>query len=232
VADAARETLRRFGDGLGALVNNAGFGQPGAVEDLSRETMRAQFEVNVFGLQDLTKRLLPTMRHQGWGRIVNISSVVGRVALPFMGIYSASKFAVEALSDAMRVELHDSGVAVSVVEPGPIETSFGANAVTSGKANLDPERSVFGAAYRQRLDRVATRNKHKEAFRLPPDAVARAVQHALESSHPRRRYAVTIPAHLGAFLARFAPDAVVDRLLLAYVRSNAKEEKPEAGVPS
>lgn len=222
VAEAARETLRRAGDaGLGGLVNNAGFGQPGAVEDVSRAAFRRQFEVNLFGMQDLTNRLLPTLRRQGWGRIVNISSVVGRIALPFMGAYSASKFAMEALSDVMRVELHSCGVAVSLVEPGPIDTAFGDNAARSGREMLQPETSVFGAVYRSKLDRVPARGERRELFRLPPDAVARAVAHALESRHPRRRYAVTLPAKLGALFSRFLPDAAIDRLLLAYVRGRA-----------
>ncbi|MDZ4198690.1 MAG: SDR family NAD(P)-dependent oxidoreductase, partial [Kiritimatiellia bacterium] len=182
VTAAVEETLRRVSNsGLGGLVNNAGFGQPGAVEDVSREAMRRQFEVNVFGLQDLTRRLIPTFRRQGFGRIVNISSVVGRIALPFMGAYSATKFAVEALSDALRVELLGSGVSVSIVEPGPIDTEFGTNASQSGMATLDPDASVFGEMYRKKLDRVSTRRNRKELFRLPPEAVARAIEHALES---------------------------------------------------
>ena len=224
VSEAVAETLRRAGTtGLGGVVNNAGFGQPGAVEDVSRAAFRHQFEVNLFGMQDLTNRLLPTLRRQGWGRIVNISSVVGRISLPFMGAYSATKFAMEALSDAMRVELHASGIAVSLVEPGPIATAFGDNVARSGRQTLKPESSVFGEVYRKKLDPVTTRGDPKERFRLPPDAVARAIAHALESPHPHRRYTVTVPAKLGAWCARFLPDAVLDRLLIAYVRERTND---------
>jgi NAD(P)-dependent dehydrogenase (short-subunit alcohol dehydrogenase family) len=120
-ADVALEVME---GNPGALVNNAGYGQPGALEDLSRDAMRAQFEVNVFGMQELTNRFIPVFRKQRAGRIVNVSSVVGRVSLPFSGIYSATKFAMEAMSDAMRVEFSDSGIGVSLVEPGPITTHF------------------------------------------------------------------------------------------------------------
>ncbi len=126
VQRAADEVLRRVDGRLGALVNNAGFGQPGAMEDISRDVLRYQFEVNVFGMQELTNRCIPVFRQQGRGRIVNISSVVGRVSLPFLGSYSATKFAMEAISDALRMELRDAGIAVSLVEPGPIATSFSA----------------------------------------------------------------------------------------------------------
>jgi NAD(P)-dependent dehydrogenase (short-subunit alcohol dehydrogenase family) len=224
VAAAAAEALRRAGSaGLGGVVNNAGFGQPGAVEDVSRAAFRRQFEVNLFGMQDLANRLIPAFRRQGWGRIVNISSVVGRIALPFMGAYSATKFAMEALGDAQRVELHGSGVSVSIVEPGPIETAFGDNAARSGRETLRPEASAFGAVYRAKLERVSTRADRREIFRLPPEAVARAIAHALESPRPRRRYAVTVPAILGAWMARALPGAVLDRILLAYVRDRAAD---------
>lgn len=224
VAAAAAEALRRAGSaGLGGVVNNAGFGQPGAVEDVSRAAFRRQFEVNLFGMQDLANRLIPAFRRQGWGRIVNVSSVVGRIALPFMGAYSATKFAMEALGDAQRVELHGSGVSVSIVEPGPIATAFGDNAARSGRETLRPEASVFGAVYRDKLERVSARADRRERFRLPPEAVARVIAHALESPRPRRRYAVTLPAHLGAWMARALPDAVLDRILLAYVRGRASD---------
>lgn len=135
---------------LDALVNNAGFGQPGAMEDITRDAMRYQFEVNVFGLQELTNAVLPGMIERGRGRIIHISSVVGRVSLPFMGIYSASKFAVEAMADAQRVELMDTGVFVSLVEPGPIETAFRRNAIAIAIPNQ--HRSRFASLYAEEMD--------------------------------------------------------------------------------
>jgi NAD(P)-dependent dehydrogenase (short-subunit alcohol dehydrogenase family) len=219
-ARAADEILARTGGVVGALVNNAGFAQPGAMEDLTREALRRQFEVNVFGLQDLTNRLLPVMLKQKAGRIVNVSSVVGRVALPFLGIYSATKFAVEAMSDAMRVELVDTGVHVSLIEPGPIITAFRANAVQAAEGHAAPEGSRFKAYYEKELARRRKSQKKVGWINRPPEDVAVKIAHALESSWPCRRYPVTILAHVGALLRRFAPDALLDWSFAKEVRRN------------
>ncbi len=153
IAVAVDWVLAKNDGKLGAVVNNAGFGMPGAIEDLTRDAMRDQFEVNLFGLQELTNKLIPGFRKQGDGRIVNVSSVVGRLSLPFMGIYSASKFALEAVSDALRVELSLDRISVSLVEPGPIRTSFSTNCAGQGEEKLDAEVSRFGGAYRRYFDR-------------------------------------------------------------------------------
>lgn len=210
VEKAVAETLRVTGGTLGALVNNAGFGQPGAIEDLTRDAMRYQFEVNVFGLQDLTNRLLPLFIKQGRGRVVNVSSVLGRISIPFMGIYCASKHAVEAMSDAMRVELRGTGVWVAIVEPGPIETSFRSNAVERGRTQMGRIDSRFAARYRRQAEGDDPEKKATRGFTLPPSAVARKIVHALESPRPRRRYPVTLVAHMGEFMRRFMPAAWMD----------------------
>jgi len=207
---------------LGALVNNAGYGQPGALEDLSRETMRAQFETNVFGLQELTNLCLPTLRRQGWGRIVHISSVAGRLALPFMGIYSASKFAIEAMADALRIELFDSGIAVCLVEPGSIESSFRQRSVAQAETKLDLESARFANAYRKNIDRRKGIRKPTNRFALPPEAAGRKVAHALESARPRARYCVTLPAYAGAILARLCPTRWLDTLFIRQARKRAR----------
>jgi NAD(P)-dependent dehydrogenase (short-subunit alcohol dehydrogenase family) len=214
---AVEELRSATGGRLMGLVNNAGYGQPGALEDLSRDAMRRQFEVNVFGLQELTNAVLPLMLPFGAGRIVHISSVVGRVALPFMGIYSASKFAVEALADAQRVELERTGIRISLVEPGPIVTRFSRNAVAATPGFLPMTDSRFAGLYAKEL--LTRENPERQkAFSLPPEAVARAIAHALSSPRPKRRYKVTLPAHLGAFLSRFAPDALIDAILCGELR--------------
>jgi NAD(P)-dependent dehydrogenase (short-subunit alcohol dehydrogenase family) len=218
VAAGAAAILKSFDGRLGALVNNAGYGQPGALEDLPRAALREQFEVNLFGLQDLTNRLLPAFRRLGRGRIVNVSSVVGRVALPFMGAYSGSKFALEAFSDAMRVELTGTGIAVCLIEPGPIETRFGDRAVEAGTRRLSGVESPFSASYRHYLRRLEARNERPDPFRQPPAAVAVKILHAVSSARPRRRYPVTVPAHLGRFLARFAPAAFIDAVMRRRLR--------------
>lgn len=209
---AAKKVLTACETKLDGLVNNAGYGQPGALEDLNVESMRKQFEVNVIGLQHLTNLILPSMIEHGAGRVIHVSSVVGRVSLPFMGIYSASKFAVEALADAQRVELSGTGIKVSLVEPGPITTQFSKNAVESSDGNLPTDSSRFSAMYKKELSFREDRSGSKP-FALPPEAVAKKIAHALTSPKPKRRYKVTVPAYLGASLSRLAPDALVDWIL-------------------
>lgn len=214
VQQAAAAALQRGEGPVGALVNNAGFGQPGAIEDLSRDVMRAQFEVNVLGLQELTNLLIPAFRKQGYGRIVNISSVLGKISIPFMGMYAASKHALEAMSDSLRVELWNSGVAVSIIEPGPIETAFRKNAFERGRDTLDLARTSFATEYEsQARQKVARGFKSADPFTAGPEAVARVIQHALESRHPRARYPVTLTARVGIGIGRWLPAWLTDRLL-------------------
>ncbi|MDE0837789.1 MAG: SDR family NAD(P)-dependent oxidoreductase [Kiritimatiellae bacterium] len=202
--------LSRTDGTLGALVNNAGFGQAGAIEDLSRDAMRYQFEVNVFGVQQLIHLTMPVFRKQQAGRIVNVSSVVGRISLPFLGAYSASKFALEAMSDSMRVELDGTGVSVSLVEPGPIITAFRNNALDKMEGNVNAESSRFGDMFKREMARRRDKVKQVSFINKPPEAVAAKIVHALESAHPRKRYCVTPPAYAGAYLRRFAPYAFID----------------------
>ena len=218
IDNAIRVVLEETEGVLGAVVNNAGFGMPGAIEDLSRDAMRYQFEVNLFGLQELTNKLIPVFRKQGYGRIVNVSSVVGRIALPFLGIYSASKFALEAVSDALRVELSQDRISVSLVEPGPIETRFSVNCAEQGEDELDVERSIFGNSYKKYFEARLNGGQGKDRFRLPPEAVAEKIFHALESPHPKIRYRITIPAYLGAWAARFLPAGWIDLMMVAQVK--------------
>lgn len=225
VQAAARETLALLDGQLGALVNNAGFGQPGALEDITREALRYQFEVNLFGMQELTNLFIPVMRERGYGRIVNVSSVVGKVALPFYGAYSATKFAMEALTDAMRVELRDTGVAVSLVEPGPIATRFGQNAARQVEEHLDLDSAKHASTYRQMLERRKGKSITKP-FTKPPEAVAKKILHALESRHPRIRYPVTVPAYVGAFMSRFAPTGLMDGVMSLRWESRGRAKAP------
>ncbi len=214
VQAAVRETLERCEGRLGGVVNNAGYGQAGAVEDIPREDLRHQFEVNVFGMQELTNELIPVFRNQGWGRIVNVSSVLGRISLPFMGVYSASKFAMEALSDALRVELYDSGIAVVLIEPGPIESNFRSTSAEWARHMLEHARSPYRGRYERELERRGTLQGEGDAmFMRSPEAVARKIRKALESPRPRIRYPVTVPAYFGAFMRRYSPDALNDRIL-------------------
>lgn len=210
VGQAVTRALELCGGQLGALVNNAGFGQAGAVEDLSRDILRDQFEVNFFGAHDLARCVIPHMRKQGYGRIVNISSVLGRITIPFYGSYCAAKHAMESLTDAMRIELSGTGIGVVLVEPGPIISQFRKNAAARASASLDLEHATHGAYYQKEIARRIRQQKQPDAFTRPPETVAGKIVKALESPSPRRRYCVTLPAYAGAFLRRWAPDALLD----------------------
>ncbi len=198
-----------------ALINNGAYGQQGAVEDLSREALRAQLETNLLGTHDLTTKLIPVFRTQGHGRIVQISSILGLVCLAYRGAYNASKYALEALSDTLRLELRGTGVYVSLIEPGPIGSRFRANALTHFEANIDSEKSVHRATYRRVRRRL--QQEKDPPFTLPPDAVLKPVVHALQSQKPRIRYRVTLPAHVLARLKRWLPDRWLDRIILQYM---------------
>ncbi len=211
---AAVEQALDLCDGqLDALFNNGAFGLAGAVEDLSRDAIRAQFETNVFGWLELTNLVIPQMRKQGSGRIIQNSSVLGFVALPYRGAYSASKYAIEGLSDTLRLELAGSGIEVSLIEPGPIESKFRENAEKAFRRYIQREGSAHEQSYQameQRLQKVG----HATRFTLPPQAVLNKVIHALESDRPKARYYVTFPTYLFGYLKRILSSRAVDRLML------------------
>ena len=212
IASALAELLERTGGRLYGLFNNGAYGQPGAVEDLETEVLRAQFETNLFGWHELTRRVIPLMRRQGEGRIIQNSSVLGFVALTYRGAYNASKYALEGLSDTLRLELHGSGVFVSLIEPGPIKSRFRANAYEKWRQNIDPEQSFHRDAYRAMAERLQKQGP-AVPFTLPPEAVLKRVIHALESPRPRPRYYVTFPTYLFGTLKRLLPARTLDRIL-------------------
>jgi NAD(P)-dependent dehydrogenase (short-subunit alcohol dehydrogenase family) len=197
---------------IDVLFNNAAFGQPGAVEDLSREVLRFQFETNLFGTHELTNLVIPVMRRQGAGRIIQNSSLLGYVALRFRGAYNASKFALEGLSDTLRLELRGSGIEVSLIEPGPITSRFRANGFELYKKNIDKESSPFKDLYEVTERRLANAGP-AAPFTLPPEAVLTQVIHAIESKRPKIRYRVTFPAYLFAWLKRLLSSRQLDGVL-------------------
>jgi len=197
---------------LDALFNNAAYGQTGAVEDLSREVLRAQFETNLFGTHELTNLIIPVMRRQGHGRIIQNSSVLGLAALPFRGAYNASKFALEGLTDTLRLELKNTNIQVSLIEPGPITSRFRANSYEVFKRTIDPEQSNYRDAYQGMINRL-TKPGPAAPFTLPPEAVLVKVIHALESPRPQIRYFVTFPTYLFATLRRILPFRALDWVL-------------------
>ncbi|MGC3875255.1 SDR family oxidoreductase [Halomonas sp. GXIMD04776] len=216
--EATVETVReRTGGRLTALFNNGAYGQPGAVEDLSREVLRAQLETNLLGTHELTTRVLPMMRAQGHGRIVQNSSVLGLAALPYRGAYVCSKFALEGLTDTLRMELEGSGIHVSLIEPGPIISRFRENAYRAFQAHIDTTHSAHAATYRKVEARLAGSDSGG-GFSLGPEAVVKKLVHALENQRPRPRYAVTLPTHMFTVLKRILSTGGMDRVLLRSTR--------------
>ena len=208
----ALETTLEYTQGeLYGLINNGAYGQPGAVEDLDRKTLRDQFETNVLGTQELTNRVIPIMRKQQSGRIVQISSVLGFICLPYRGAYNASKYALEALSDTLRLELAGSGIQVSLIEPGPIESAFRTNSHEKFLENIDPGQSDHEEHYQILVERL--RSDEPTRFTLPARSVLKVVQHALNSPNPKIRYRVTTPTKVFAVLKRLLPDRIMDRML-------------------
>jgi NAD(P)-dependent dehydrogenase (short-subunit alcohol dehydrogenase family) len=193
-----------------ALFNNGAYGQVGAVEDLTPDLLRRQIEVNLIGTHDLTRRLIPSMRANRTGRIVQCSSVLGLVATPYRGAYCASKYALEALSDSMRLELKGSGIHVSLIEPGPISTRFVETALKNFRATIDIAGSVHRETYEARLKSMETGGK--ETFKLEPEAVVAKLVHAIESPRPKLRYYVTTPTYVAAGLKRILSMRLIDRI--------------------
>ncbi len=214
VQDAARHALELTGGSLDALFNNGAYAIPGLVEDLPRDALRTLFETNVFGQFELTNALLPTMRAQGHGRIINCSSVLGFAALPFRGAYVASKFAMEGLSDTLRLEMQDTNIHIVLIEPGPIATQIRQNSITHFERWINWQDSARRADYEMILrPRLYEPKLKKDRFELPPSAVTDKLIHALENSRPRPRYYVTTPTHIAGILKRLLSTRWLDRIM-------------------
>ena len=198
-------------DQIYALINNGAYGQAGALEDISREVLDKQFQTNVFGWHELTNLLLPKMRNHDSGRIVYISSVLGFVAMPFRGPYIASKFAIEGLVATLRLELCNTNIKLSVIQPGPIESKFRQNAYKSFKENVNTSNSNYLNQYESMIKRLNSGKNVK--FTLSPDAVLKCIIHALESNSPKNYYRVTFPTKLFALLGNILPSKWMDNIL-------------------
>jgi len=198
-------------DQIYALINNGAYGQAGALEDISREVLDKQFQTNVFGWHELTNLLLPKMRNHDSGRIVYISSVLGFVAMPFRGPYIASKFAIEGLVSTIRLELCNTNIKLSVIQPGPIESKFRQNAYKAFKENVDTSNSHYLNQYESMIKRLNSGKNVK--FTLSPDAVLKCAIHALESNSPKNYYRVTFPTKLFALLGNILPSKWMDNIL-------------------
>lgn len=206
-------TVEQEAGAVGVLVNNAGYGSEGPIEEVPMEEVRRQFETNVFGLTILTKMVLPGMRKQGWGKIVNLSSMGGRMTLPGGGFYHATKYAVEAISDALRFEVQGFGIDVVVIEPGPIKTEFGDTAIKRVAA-------LGGADSPYREFLTVLQRQIRDAYEGPmgrlaadADAVAKVIETAITASRPRTRYVITMAAHMMMGLRRWLPDRAWDAMM-------------------
>lgn len=197
---------------LDALYNNGAYAQAGAVEDLPVDALREQFEANFFGWHDLTRRVVPVMRRQGHGRLVHCSSILGLVPARFRGAYAASKHALEGLMLCQRLELRGSGISVSLIEPGPVESRIAPNGLAWFEKNIDIEGSVHREAYQAQLARMRAGGT-RSRLKLGPEAVHAVLRHALLSKRPRPHYVVTRPARLGVLMKRLLPASLLYRVL-------------------
>ena len=218
---AVKETLQLSHGKLFALFNNGAYGQPGAVEDLSRGALRQQFETNFFGTVELTNHIIPIMRNQGYGRIIQNSSVLGLIALPYRGAYNASKFALEGISDTLRLELANTGITVSLIEPGPIKSQFRKNAFIAYQQHIDSAKSAHHDIY-QKMEMRLKKLGPAAPFTLPPEAVLKKVILALESGQPKPRYYVTFPTYLFGILRRLCSTRWLDKILLKVSKDEHK----------
>jgi NAD(P)-dependent dehydrogenase (short-subunit alcohol dehydrogenase family) len=228
IGSALDWVLQQTDGQLFALFNNGAFGQPGAVEDLSRDVLKAQFETNVFGWHDLTCQVLKIMRSQGYGRIVQNSSVLGLISMKYRGAYNSSKYAIEGLTDTMRQELAGSNIHLSLIEPGPIRSEFRNNAYQKFKENIDIENSAHTRVYESVEKRLSAKqdstvSEEKDApFTLGPDAVYRAFMHSIQSKSPKAHYYVTFPTYLFGYLKRILPTKWLDKILIKISESENK----------
>lgn len=212
IHNALNKILNKTGGTLDALFNNAGFELAGAIEDLSRDMMRMQFETNVFGTMELTNSVLPIMRKQGHGRIIQNGSILGIITMPYRGAYNASKFALEGFSNTLRQELRGTNIFVSIIEPGPIITHLRENAFKNFKTTISEKshQSLYKDIYTKMEKYFFTAPKDERKYALPPDAVAKKIIAILESKKPKAHYFIGMPAHLFAWLRRLLPDGALD----------------------
>ena len=214
IGAAVAEVLARTGGTLGAVFNNGAFACPGAVEDLPTEALRAIFEVNLFGYHDLARRVIPVMRAQGYGRIVNCSSVLGLVGIRWRGAYVATKFAMEGLTDVLRLEMADTPIRVVLIEPGPVTSKIRVNAIPHFERWIDwrasPRRAQYEAGL---LKRLYEHSSKPDRFELPASAVTARLLRALESPRPKARYFVTTPTYLMGAARRLLPGRMLDWVL-------------------
>lgn len=213
IRQTLQEILTQTDGKLYALFNNAGYGQPGALEDISTAVLKEQFETNLFGLHELTRQVIPIMRTQGYGRIIQHSSVLGLISLRFRGAYNASKYAIEGLCDTLRLELFNEDIHVITINTGPVHSDFRKNATKKYFEHIDKIESVFKEEYRRELLPYEGKKK-TNPFTRDADVVIANIVNALDSKRPKPRYYNTSATHILGALKRLLPTALLDRILL------------------
>ncbi|WP_223421353.1 SDR family oxidoreductase [Tateyamaria pelophila] len=213
ITQGLQHVLAETGGTLDALFNNGAYAIPGAVEDLPTDGLRAIFEANFFGWHDLTRQVLPVMRAQGHGRVVQCSSVLGFVTMPWRGAYNSTKFALEGLTDTLRIEMRGTPIKIILIEPGPVTSRIRANSIPHFEKWIDWEASPRVALYRDKLIHRLYDDAGPDTFELPPEAVVKKLVHAIESPNPRPRYFVTTPTYIMATLRRILPTRLLDAVL-------------------
>jgi NAD(P)-dependent dehydrogenase (short-subunit alcohol dehydrogenase family) len=223
IKQAVTQVLSKTGGTLDALFNNAGYAIPGAVEDLSRDMMRNQFETNVFGTMELTNLLIPIMRQQGHGRIIQNTSILGTIAMPYRGAYNASKFALEGFSHTLRIELRHTNIHISIIAPGPIASQFRNNAISVYQKLLRDKDSLHAERYKK-MEALfsAPPNPTERKLTLSPNAVVDKLILALEKPNPKVHYYIGLPAHIFAFLRRVLPDQALDWVIAKVMQGEMK----------
>ena len=198
---------------LDALFNNGAFSCPGAVEDLPTDALRSVFEANFFGYHDLTRKVIPVMREQGYGRIINCSSVLGMVAMPWRGSYVASKFALEGLTHTLRIEMRDTPLHIILIQPGPITTKIRQNSIRHFERWINWEHSYRSTQYKKKLLKRLYCNDERDKFELPPAAVTKKLIKALEAPNPKPCYFITLPTYTMNIMRRVLPTRWLDSLI-------------------
>lgn len=215
IEDTLDKILKKTNGKLYAVFNNAGFLQAGAIADLSQEMLLSQFATNVFGPFEITRRVLPIMQKQGYGRIIQNSSILGVITIPYYGAYNASKFALEGFSNTLRQELHGSNIFVSLLNPGPITSNLRENAYQQYEKTLkNRSSSNYQSIYKKLENTYFKSNQKNSRFSQGPEAVFKKLLHALESPSPKAHYYIGFTAKLMATLKRFLPEKILDAILI------------------
>lgn len=209
----ALEQILKNDSKIDAVFNNAGYGQPGAVEDISIEVLKEQFETNVFGLHELTRQIIPIFRKQSFGKIIQHSSVLGIISLRFRGAYNASKYAIEGLTDTLRLELANTNISISTINTGPVTSDFRKNAIIKFKKNINQEYSFYKKEYDEQLNITIENQKDNTPFNLPATSVANIILKIMNTNNPKPRYYVTKATYILGFLKRILSTNLLDKIL-------------------